>query len=78
MPIQIANPVVVDKVNRMAQQTGLTKTAVIDHALDVLQASKLEVAEPASFDALFRQMDRIPDLPVSVNPLEWDEQGLPK
>jgi antitoxin VapB len=76
--IQLANPQVVEKVNRLAKQRGLTKTKVIDRALDVFSASQLEVAEPAAFDALFRQMDQIQDLPVSRNPLEWDEQGLPK
>jgi hypothetical protein len=29
-------------------------------------------------DALLRQIDRIPDLPVPTDPLEWDAQGLPR
>lgn len=32
----------------------------------------------ARFDAILGQLDRIPDLPVPADPLEWDELGLPR
>ncbi len=32
----------------------------------------------ARFDAILAQLDRVPDLPVSLNPLDWDEHGLPR
>jgi antitoxin VapB len=28
--------------------------------------------------ALLAQLDRVPDRPDAFNPLEWDDQGLPK
>ena len=36
MTLQITNPVVVDKVGRLAKATGLSKTAVVERALDHL------------------------------------------
>ena len=36
MALQIANPVVVGKVERLAKATGLSKTAVVERALDHL------------------------------------------
>jgi len=30
------------------------------------------------FEAILRQLDRIPDLPQPADPLEWDELGLPR
>ena len=33
MALQIANPVVVGKVERLAKATGLSKTAVVERAL---------------------------------------------
>lgn len=32
----------------------------------------------ARFDAILSQLDRVPDLPVPLNPLDWDEHGLPR
>ncbi|HME25131.1 MAG TPA: hypothetical protein VKI44_28030 [Acetobacteraceae bacterium] len=29
-------------------------------------------------DAILAQLDRVPDLPAPVDPLEWDEHGLPR
>ena len=29
-------------------------------------------------DAILAQLDRVPDLPVPVDPLEWDAHGLPR
>ena len=30
------------------------------------------------FDAILEQIDRIPDAAQPIDPLEWDEHGLPK
>ena len=38
MALQIANPVVVGKVERLAKATGLSKTAVVERALDCLMS----------------------------------------
>lgn len=32
----------------------------------------------ARLDAILAQFDRIPDLPAPVDPLDWDEYGLPR
>jgi hypothetical protein len=32
----------------------------------------------ARLDAILAQLDRIPDLPVPANPLDWDEHGVPR
>ncbi|MGF6231270.1 antitoxin VapB [Inquilinus ginsengisoli] len=79
MALQIANPAVVEKVERLARATGLTKTALVERAVDRL-AEEIGVSADTTdrFEALLAQLDRIPDRPDAVDPLGWDDQGLPK
>lgn len=78
MPLQIANPVVVAKVERLAKATGMTKTAVVERAIDRLAGETQGVAAPGRMAALLAQLDRIPDRADAFDPLPWDDQGLPK
>lgn len=79
MALQIANPGVVAKVEKLAKATGLTKTALVERAVDRLQR---EIQHPAAdqprLRALLAQVDRIEDRVDAIDPLEWDEAGLPK
>lgn len=82
MALQIANPVVVSKVERLAKSTGLSKTAVVERALDRLigeigEASGVE-DQMTRMTALLAQLDRIPDRTDATDPLDWDEHGLPR
>jgi antitoxin VapB len=81
MPIQIANPAVVAKIERLAALSGLTKTAAVEKAIDAMLAGQNASADPrsmAQFHALLAQLDRVPDKPVSTDFLDWDEHGLPR
>ena len=78
MPLQIANPAVVAKVERLARATGWTKTAVVERAVDRLAGELQREPGAGRMAALLAQLDRIPDRPDAFDPLEWDEQGLPK
>lgn len=78
MALQIANPVVVAKVERLARATGLTKTAVVERAIDALASQTQSAALPGQMSALLAQLDRVPDLADAHDPLEWDGAGLPK
>ena len=79
MPLQIANPVVVGKVERLARVTGLRKTAAVERAVDQLLRELEGAAEPAAcMRALLAQLDRIPDRADAFDPLPWDEAGLPE
>ncbi len=78
MALHIANPVVVAKVERVARATGLTKTAVVEQAVDHLARSSGRPDDSAPLGALLGQLDRIPDRPDAHDPLEWDEHGLPR
>ncbi len=79
MALQIANPVVVGKVERLAKATGLSKTAVVERALDHLISETTERASTVGrMSALLAQFDRIPDRPDAFDPLAWDGHGLPK
>ena len=78
MALQIANPVVVVKVERLARATGLTKTAVVERAIDALASQTQAAAAPGRMTALLAQLDRVPDRADACDPLEWDRAGLPK
>ena len=78
MALQIANPVVVAKVERLAKATGLTKTAVVERAIDRLAGETQGTANPGRMAALLAQLDRVPDRADAYDPLPWDDQGLPK
>jgi antitoxin VapB len=78
MALQIANPVVVAKVERLARATGLTKTAVVERAIDNLASQTLAAAAPGRMAALLAQLDRVPDRVEAFDPLQWDSAGLPK
>lgn len=81
MALQIANPVVVAKIEKLAQATGLSKTAAVEKAVDaLLQQLPSRDADDikARMDAILAQMDLIPERADAFDPLEWDENGLPK
>ena len=78
MALQIANPTVVAKVERLARITGLTKTAVVEKAIDRLAGETQGASDPGRMAALLAQLDRIPDRTDAFDPLDWDERGLPK
>jgi antitoxin VapB len=78
MALQIANPTVVAKVARLARASGMTKTAIVERAIDRLAAETQNSVDPGRIKALLTQLDRVPDRPDAFDPLQWDENGLPK
>jgi len=79
MALRIANPIVVSKVERLAKATGLSKTAVVERAVDRLINETTGPSDKAErIAALLAQHDRIPERAEAFDPLEWDEHGLPK
>ncbi|MGD9583366.1 MAG: type II toxin-antitoxin system VapB family antitoxin [Lysobacterales bacterium] len=78
MALQIANPIVVKKVEKLAKATGLSKTALVERAVDYLALETQRAASPGPrLQALLTQIDRIPDRNDASDPLPWDESGLP-
>ncbi len=81
MALQIANRVVIEKIETLARATGLNKTAAVEKAVDRLLAEE-GIARGGDawerFDAILAQIDRMPEIPGATNPLEWDEHGLPR
>lgn len=78
MALQIANPVVVAKVERLAKATGLSKTAVVERAIDRLASETGRGAGAGRMAALLAQLDRIPDRSDAFDPMDWNAHGLPK
>ena len=79
MALQIANPVVVSKVERLAKRTGLSKTALVERAIDRLSSETSGTARQAErMAALLAQLDRVPDRADAADPLPWADDGLPK
>ena len=78
MALQIANPGVVAKVEKLAKATGLSKTALVERAVDqLLLETELVSAPGPRFKSLLKQIDGIPDRVDATDPLRWDEHGLP-
>lgn len=78
MSLQIANPTVVGKVERLAAETGLTKTTAVERAVDLMLTTTEPPRETSDrIAAILRQLDAIPDLPGTGDELEWDSDGLP-
>jgi antitoxin VapB len=81
MPIQIANPTVVAKIERLAAATGLTKTAAEERAVDGMLANSQNASDDdfeARALAILAQLDRIPDRADAFEAIQWDERGLPR
>ena len=80
MAMQIANPVVIGKIDKLARLTGLNKTAAVENAVDRLLATTNMPAlrNRREFTALLAQLDRIPDSPDAFDPMLWDDIGLPR
>lgn len=80
MALQIANPVVVGKVERLAKATGLGKTAVVERALDRLISETMGKENDGAkrVTALLAQLDRIPERTDAFDAMKWDEHGLPR
>lgn len=78
MALQIANPTVVAKIEKLARVTGLTKAAVVEKAIDRLAAETWGSTDPGRMAALLAQLDRVPDRQDTFDLLEWDAQSLPK
>ncbi|MDB5970958.1 MAG: Rv0623 family protein transcription factor [Hydrocarboniphaga sp.] len=78
MAMQIANPAVIGKIERLARATGLSKTAAVERAVDQLLHTEAADSGGSRMQSLLAQLDRIPDLAVPADPLDWDEHGLPR
>lgn len=78
MSLQIANIGVIDKVVRLANATGLSKTAAVERAVDRLLLETEATSDTQQrLRALLQQFDQIPDRTNAVDPLQWDANGLP-
>ena len=82
MPIQIANPQVVAKIERLSRVMGVGKTAAVEAAVDrmLIQANvSPSDADPWNgVDAIIAQMHRIPLRSDAFEAVAYDETGLPK
>ena len=79
MALHIANPSVVSKIEHLAKSMGLSKTALVERAVDRLLEDTLRPAQHSDrLAALLAQLDRIPDRSDATDPLPWGEHGLPK
>ncbi len=81
MPIQIANPAVVAKIEQLAAETGLSKTAAVEKAVDAMLSRRPDDVKRHTmdrFNAILAQFDRLPREPAEREAIEWDEHGLPK
>jgi antitoxin VapB len=76
--LRITNPVVVANVKLLARAMGLTKTAVVERAIDRLAAETQVGADPRRLTKLLEQLDKIPNRQDAFDPLEWDAPAPPE
>jgi len=70
---------VVRKVEKFAKIAGLSKTGAVERAVDrLLEETGSTTDVSGKMAALLAQIDRIPDQPDAFDPLDWDDQGLPR
>jgi len=81
MPIQIADPDLVARIERLSRLTGLGKTAAVDAAVTKMIE---EITRPESsgswsrFDAILTQIRALQPRFDAFNAVEYDEAGLPE
>ena len=81
MAIQIANPDVVAKIERLSRVTGLGKTAAVEAAVTKMieEIGTGGSADPWSrFDATLHQIQSLSPRADAFEAVEYDESGLPK
>lgn len=79
MPVHIANRRVVSKIDRLTRLTNLGRTAAVEAAVDRMLAETEAKGDPwKGIDRIVAQVDRIPDRRDALEPLAWDEGGLPR
>ena len=82
MPVQIANPQVVAKIERLSGVIGVGKTAAVeaavDRMLDQLNASPVGADPWVGRDAIIAQMRQISPRPDAFEAVAYDEMGLPR
>lgn len=81
MPIHIANPQVIEKIDRLSRLMGLGKTATVEAAVDRMLAEVATESQSdpwAGIDAIIAQLHRIPPRPDAFEAVEYDDAGLPK
>jgi antitoxin VapB len=70
MPIRIASPVVVAKLERLAAATGLTRTAAVERAVDVMLTNRANASDDdfeTRASAILAQSDRIRTAPMRLS-----------
>ncbi|MFN7275843.1 MAG: type II toxin-antitoxin system VapB family antitoxin [bacterium] len=79
MALQIANPVVVRKVEALAKATGLSRTAVVEKAVDRMLSEVGGTTDTRGrMASLLHQLDQVADRPDAFDPQAWDADGLPR
>lgn len=83
MALQIANAKVVAKVERLATAMGLSKTALVEAAVDKLTAQhalQAGIAAPQALQwaAVMAQLQQVPGRADAYDATPWDAEGLPR
>ena len=79
MPIQIADPAVVAKIERLAAVSGLSKTAAVEKAVDAMLAARREsrnARRDGPFRPFWRSSIELPERPDAFDPLDWDRKRI--
>lgn len=67
------------EVERLAKRTGLSKTALVEHAVDRLGLETANAShQTGPLPALLAQLDRIPAPADAHDAVLWDRHGLPE
>ncbi len=79
MPIQIANPQVIERIDRLAAITGLGKTGAVSAAVERMLEELGSPVDPwIGIEAIVAQARRIPERADAFEAVPYDAEGLPR
>jgi len=84
MSIEISNPQLLAKIERLSARLGVEVAIALETAVDRLLGETAETCKErkddpwAGVDEIIAKLHALPPRPDAYDPLEWDEWGLPR
>ena len=78
MAVRAGNRKLVRKIDRLAKEMEMTKTVAVDSVVDRALRPEGRRSRGDRLERLSARFAEILDRPDAYDPMEWDENGLPR